>query len=129
MPSQYSPITDRTRVTLFPLEGLTVAYTTRSSDRRGLGDITVVAVTDPDTATGDHLWRLAQSMYANPPTSQQQARWILTQATRARMVKAPAYQDLRDAQWSADLNRSFRLHDLFANHAILTTGRLTLTSQ
>ncbi|MEU2433059.1 hypothetical protein ABZ611_26815 [Streptomyces sp. NPDC007861] len=119
-------LTERTRVTVFPLEGLTVAYTTLSSDSRGLGDIAVVAVTAPDTATGDHLWRLAQDMFTNMPSEQQQARWILTQANRARIVNAPTYQDLPQTMWTAGLTRHFRLDGLFANHEILTTGRLTL---
>ncbi|WP_328677518.1 hypothetical protein OG905_25450 [Streptomyces sp. NBC_00322] len=116
----------RSRLTVFPLEGLTVAYTTQSSDSRGLGDIAVVGVVEPDNATGDHLWRLAASMYANPPTGQVQARWILTQCTRARMVRAPAYRDLPGAEWTADLNREFHLDELFANHAILRTGRIAI---
>ncbi|TQK44825.1 hypothetical protein FBY35_6352 [Streptomyces sp. SLBN-118] len=116
----------RSRLTVFPLEHLTVAYTTQSSDRRGLGDIAVVGVVEPEGATGEHLWRLAASMYANPPTGQVQARWILTQCTRARIVKAPAYRDLTNAEWTGDLTREFRLDDLFANHTVLCTGRLTI---
>lgn len=114
------------RLTVFPLEGLIVAYTTQSSDSRGLGDVAIVGVTDPGNATGDHLWRLAASMYTNPPPGQTQARWILTQCTRARTVKAPAYRDLPDAKWAGALTREFRLDALFANHAILHTGRLTI---
>ncbi|MCP3818140.1 hypothetical protein NLX86_08440 [Streptomyces sp. A3M-1-3] len=113
----------RSRVTVFPLEGLTVAYTTQSSDARGLGDVAVVGVIAPDTATGDHLWRLAASMFTNPPPGQAQARWILTQCSRARTVKAPAHQDLPDAKWSAPLGREFGLDALFANHMVLRTGR------
>ncbi|MFI1397732.1 hypothetical protein [Streptomyces sp. NPDC020681] len=114
------------RVTVFPLECLTVAYTTQSSDSRGLGDVAVVGVVEPDDATGDHLWRLAAGMYANPPTGQTQARWILTQCTRARVVNAPAYRDLPDANWTGSLTRELHLDSLFANHAILRTGRLTI---
>ncbi|WP_328677663.1 hypothetical protein OG905_25905 [Streptomyces sp. NBC_00322] len=114
------------RITVFPLEGLTVAYTTQSSDSRGLGDVAVVGLIDPATASGDHLWWLAASMYTNPPSSQTQARWILTQCTRARTVRAPSYRDLPDAKWTGDLTREFRLDALFANHAILRTGRLTI---
>ena len=114
------------RITAFPLEGLTVAYTTQSSDSRGLGDVAIVGVIEPDGATGDHLWRLAASMYTNPPTGQTQARWILTQCTRARTVKAPSYRDLPDAKWTGDLTREFHLDGLFANHVILRTGRLSV---
>ncbi|NUK07552.1 hypothetical protein HRW18_05890 [Streptomyces lunaelactis] len=89
----------RSRLTVFHLEGLTVAYTTQSSDSRGLGDIAIVTVVAPDSSTGDHLWRLAASMFTNPPPGQTQARWILTQCTRARAVKAPTYRDLPDAYW------------------------------
>jgi hypothetical protein len=114
------------RLTVFPLEGLTVAYTTQSSDSRGLGDVAIVGVVAPDSATGDHLWRLAESMYTNPPPGQTEARWILTQCTRARMVKAPTYRDLPDAKWTGDLTKEFRLDGLFANHTTLRTGRLTI---
>ncbi|WP_406001111.1 hypothetical protein [Streptomyces sp. NBC_00829] len=113
-------------MTVFPLECLTVAYTTQSSDSRGLGDVAIVGVIDPDVATGDHLWRLAATMYTNPPTSQTQARWILTQCNRARTVNAPAYRDLPDAKWTGDLTREFHLDALFANHTSLRTGRLTI---
>ncbi|WP_327323825.1 hypothetical protein OG735_15905 [Streptomyces sp. NBC_01210] len=116
----------RSRLTVFPLEGLTVAYTTQSSDSRSLGDIAIVGVTDPDTVTGDHLWRLAASMYNNPPTVQTQARWILTQCTRARTVRATSHRDLADAKWTGDLTREVHVDALFANHAILRTGRLTV---
>ncbi|MER7000098.1 hypothetical protein [Streptomyces sp. NPDC000410] len=126
MPTQPERIDDSSRVTLFPLGGLTVAYTTRSSDKRRLGDIGIVAVTAPDTAKGEDLWSLARSMWARPTNSQEQARWILTQAIRARIVQAPAYQNLPDAKWAAELTRRFHLDALFANHQILATGRLTL---
>ena len=116
----------RSRLTVFPLEDLAVAYTTRSSDSRGLGDIAVVGVVEPDHAPGDHLWRLAASMYANPPTNQTQARWILTQCVRARTVRASGYQDLPDAKWTGDLTREVRLDALFANHTVLRTGRLSI---
>ncbi|MFD9222884.1 hypothetical protein ACFWDI_23385 [Streptomyces sp. NPDC060064] len=116
----------RSRLTVFPLEGLTVAYTTQSSDSRSLGDIAIVGVIESDTATGDHLWRLAASMYTNPPTGQTQARWILTQCTRARAVRALSYRDLPDAKWTGHLTREVQLDGLFANHDILRTGRLTI---
>ncbi|MFE3495244.1 hypothetical protein ACFXOS_19595 [Streptomyces sp. NPDC059175] len=125
MPQQLEQVKGRSRVTVFPLEGLTVAYTTQSGDERGLGDIAVVAVTAPDAARGDDLWRLAQSMWGRIPTSLEQAKWILTQAARARMM-APSYEDLPDTEWTADLTRRFELGMLFANHEVLTTGRLTL---
>ncbi|TQK44745.1 hypothetical protein FBY35_6269 [Streptomyces sp. SLBN-118] len=116
----------RSRITVFPLEALTVAYTTQSSDSRNLGEVAIVGVIEPDNATGDYLWRLAASMYTNPPTSQTQARWILTQCTRARTVHAPSYRDLPDTKWTGHLTRNFHLDALFANHAILRTGRLTI---
>ncbi|MER7000678.1 hypothetical protein [Streptomyces sp. NPDC000410] len=126
MPTQPEEINNSSRVTLFPLEGLTVAYTTRSSDERGLGDIGIVAVTAPDTAKGEDLWTLARSMWARTSNSQEEARWILTQASRARIVHASAYENLPDVKWTADLTRRFHLDALFANHEILATGRLTL---
>lgn len=121
-----APVSACSRLTVFPLEGLTVAYTTQSSDSRGIGDVAVVGVVAPDSATGDHLWRLAASMFTNPPPGQTEARWILTQCTRARVVSAPAYRDLPDAKWTGDLTKEFRLDALFANHDILRTGRITI---
>ncbi|WP_262005229.1 hypothetical protein [Streptomyces sp. FIT100] len=127
--STTNEIKGRGRVTVFPLEGLTVAYTTQSSDERGLGDIAVVAVTEPHTdalAAGAALWVLARNAWERASNSQEQARWIITQAMRARMIKAHPYEDLPDVEWAAELTRHFRLDGLFANHEILTTGRLTL---
>ncbi|MGW8948834.1 hypothetical protein [Streptomyces sp. NPDC055709] len=106
-----------------------MAYTTQSSDERGLGDIGIVAVTDPHTdgvAAGNALWSLARSMWARKTNSQEEARWILTQASRARVVKAPSYEDLRNVDWNAELTRRFQLDELFANHDVLCTGHLTL---
>ncbi|MET9060042.1 hypothetical protein ABZX99_19735 [Streptomyces antibioticus] len=79
------------RVTVFPLEDLTVAYTTRSGDGRGLGEA---------------------------------ARWILIQASRARVVAA--FTDLRSVTWTAYVRRRFVLDALFANHEVLVTGRMEL---
>lgn len=121
-------VTAVSRLTVFPLHGLMVAYTTQSSDGRGLGDIAVVGVVGPDETTADALWRLAASMYANPPTFQIQARWILTQCTRARMCRSPSYRDLPTTKWTAEFNRTLRLDGLFANHDVLRTGTLTIDS-
>ncbi|GAB7108673.1 hypothetical protein JCM4814A_69870 [Streptomyces phaeofaciens JCM 4814] len=110
------------RVTVFPLDGLTVAYTTRSGDARGLGEIGLVAVVD-DQADGDALWRLAQQL-GGRGHGQDQARWILTQASRARMVAS--FTDLVEAKWTAYIRRRFALDALFANHEILMTGRMDL---
>ncbi|TLQ47636.1 hypothetical protein [Streptomyces marianii] len=126
MPTQHAPTTARSRVTLFPLEGLTVAYTTQSGDTRGLGDIAVVAVTTPDTAEGRDLWALARSMWSRASQRQEQARWILTQATRARIVRAHDHQDLPDTKWTAELDSPFQLDALFANHETLLTGRMKI---
>jgi len=54
-------LTATSRVTVFPLESLTVAYTTQSSDERGLGDIGLVSVVD-ERSDGDELWRLARDL-------------------------------------------------------------------
>ena len=114
------------RLTVFPLHGLMVAYTTQSSDRRGLGDVGIVAVLEPESAPGEHLWRMAASMYTNPPTAQTQARWILTQCTRARMCRAASHRDLPETKWTAELDRTFHLDNLFANHDILRMGRIVI---
>jgi hypothetical protein len=116
----------QSRLTVFPLHGLTVAYTTQSSDPRGLGDIAVVGVVEPDDATGEHLWRLAASMFTNQPTAQAAARWLLTQCARARMCRAPDQRDLPGAKWTAELDRTVHLDTLFANHDIVRTGRLVI---
>ncbi|WP_327315342.1 hypothetical protein [Streptomyces sp. NBC_01235] len=115
-------LTATSRVTVFPLDNLTVAYTTHSSDARGLGDIGLVTVVDEQT-NGDELWRLARDLGGRPQGSDQ-ARWILTQASRARAVAA--YTNLADAKWTAHIRRRFELDALFANHEVLMTGRITL---
>lgn len=115
-------LTATSRVTVFPLAGLTVAYTTHSSDTRGLGDIGLVTVVD-EQADGDELWRLAQDLGGRTHGGDQ-ARWILTQASRARMVRT--YTDLTDAEWTAHIRRRFELDALFANHEVLMTGRIEL---
>lgn len=115
-------LTATSRVTVFPLESLTVAYTTQSSDERGLGDIGLVTIIGQHS-DGDELWRLARDLGGRNHGGDQ-ARWILTQASRARMVKA--YTDLPDAQWTAYIRRRFVLDALFANHEVLMTGRINL---
>ncbi|WP_328404446.1 hypothetical protein OHS70_35500 [Streptomyces sp. NBC_00390] len=119
-------VTACSRITLFPLGGLMVGYTTQSSDARGLGDIAIVGVVEPDTATGEHLWRMAATMFTNPPSTQAAARWILTQCTRARICHAPSYRDLPGAKWVGEFERTVRLDSLFANHDSVRTGRITL---
>ncbi|MFI1033583.1 hypothetical protein [Streptomyces sp. NPDC020951] len=115
-------LTATSRVTVFPLDNLTVAYTTHSSDTRGLGDIGLVTVVDEQT-DGEELWRLARDLGSRPQNSDQ-ARWILTQASRARVVAA--YTDLPDTKWTARIHRRFPLDVLYANHDVLMTGRITL---
>ncbi|MFM9448446.1 hypothetical protein [Streptomyces acidiscabies] len=115
-------LTATTRVTLFPLEDLSVAYTTYSSDTRGLGDVGVVAVLHDDFSTGDELWKLAEQL-GGRNSLQDQARWILTQAHRARAV--PVGEQPRTA-WTAAISRRYDLSSLFANHEVLMTGRMTL---
>ncbi|MFJ4631486.1 hypothetical protein [Streptomyces sp. NPDC088847] len=115
-------LTATSRVTVFPVETLTLAYTTQSSDERGLGDIGLVAVVDA-LSEGEELWRLAHSLGGrNSPADQ--ARWILTQAHRARVVAA--YTDLPHATWTAYIRRRIDLDALFANHEVLLTGRMSL---
>ncbi|MFD9435232.1 hypothetical protein [Streptomyces sp. NPDC060002] len=110
------------RVTVFPLEGLSVAYTTHSGDARGLGDIGLVTVVD-EQGDGDELWHLARSL-GGRLNGGDQARWILTQASRARVVMA--YTDLPDISWTAYIRRHVELGMLFANHESLMTGRITM---
>ncbi|MFJ4691961.1 hypothetical protein [Streptomyces sp. NPDC088766] len=110
------------RVTVFPLDALTVAYTTRSGDERGLGEIGLVAIVD-EHSEGEELWRLARDLGGRTQEADQ-ARWILTQASRARTVRA--YVDLPGARWTAHIRRRFVLGTLFANHDILMTGRIAL---
>ncbi|WP_234390283.1 hypothetical protein [Streptomyces sp. MMG1533] len=112
-------------MTVFPLEGLSVAYTTQSSDERCLGDIGLVTVVDAggDGGDGEALWRLACDLGGHQQR-QVQARWILTQASRARTVTA--YTDLPGTTWTAYIRRRFVLDSLFANHDVLMTGRMVL---
>ncbi|MEV6615306.1 hypothetical protein AB0N31_15880 [Streptomyces sp. NPDC051051] len=111
------------RVTVFPLDALTVAYTTRSGDKRGLGDIGLVTIVD-EHSDGDELWRLARDL-GGRTQEKDQARWILTQASRARTVRA--YVDLPGVRWTAHIRRRFVLDALFANHEVLMTGRMVLS--
>lgn len=115
-------LTASSRVTVFPLENLTVAYTTQSSDERRLGDIGLVTVVD-EHSDGEELWRLACDLGGRAADGDR-ARWILTQASRARVVKS--YTDLPNAAWTAYIRRRFELDSLFANHDVLLTGRITL---
>ncbi|MFJ3893888.1 hypothetical protein [Streptomyces sp. NPDC090083] len=115
-------LTATSRVTVFPLETLTLAYTTQSSDERGLGDIGLVAVVDV-LSEGEELWRLARNL-GGRNNDADQARWILTQAHRARMVAA--YTDLPGTAWTAYIRRRTDLDALFANHDVLLTGRMSL---
>ncbi|MFE9440976.1 hypothetical protein ACFYO2_18640 [Streptomyces sp. NPDC006602] len=115
-------LTATSRVTVFPLEGLSVAYTTQSSDERCLGDIGLVTVVDT-RRDGEELWRLACDLGGHQQRHAQ-ARWILTQASRARTVTA--YTDLPGATWTAYIRRRFELDSLFANHDVLLTGRMVL---
>ncbi|MEY9991633.1 hypothetical protein ABIE67_003665 [Streptomyces sp. V4I8] len=120
------PLTELTatgRVTLFPLEGLPVAYTTQSSDERGLGDIGLVTIVD-EHSDGEELWQLARDL-GGRNNGQDQARWILTQAGRARMVRSSANGDLEDVTWTAHVRRHLELDTLYANHEVLMTGRIT----
>lgn len=110
------------RVTLFSLDRLPVAYTTRSTDERELGDIGLVAVVDANS-NGDELWRLSRDL-GGRSTPEEQARWILTQAVRARIVNSG---DVGSVKWTAHISRRFELGMLFANHEVLTTGRITLS--
>ncbi|GAA3826360.1 hypothetical protein GCM10022403_069610 [Streptomyces coacervatus] len=119
------PLTELTatsRVTVFPLESLTVAYTTQSTDERGLGDIGLVTIVD-EHSDGEELWRLARDL-GGRNSGGEQARWILTQASRARVIAA--YIDLPRAKWTAYIRRRFELDALFANHDFLMTGRVEL---
>lgn len=124
-PVPLTELTATSRVTVFPLESLTVAYTTQSGDERGLGDIGLVTVVD-ESSDGAELWRLARDLGGRTADADQ-ARWILTQASRARLVRA--YTDLPDATWTAYIRRRFELGALFANHEVLMTGRIALAGQ
>ncbi|KUO02007.1 hypothetical protein [Streptomyces caeruleatus] len=115
-------LTATSRVTVFPLEALTVAYTTQSTDQRAMGDIGLVTVVD-DHSDGDALWRLASDL-GSRTADQDRARWILTQASRARMVNA--HTDLPNATWTAYIRRRLDLDALFVNHDVLMTGRIAL---
>lgn len=117
-------LTATSRVTVFPLEDLSVAYTTQSSDQRGLGDVGLVAVVD-EHSDGEELWRLARDLGGRTADGDQ-ARWILTQASRARMVTT--YANLHNATWTAYIRRRLERDVLFANHDVLMTGRIVLSA-
>jgi hypothetical protein len=116
-------LTATSRVTVFPLGTLTLAYATQSSDERGLGDIGLVAVVDV-VSDGEELWQLALSL-GGRSSGADRACWILTQAHRARVVAA--YTDLPRVTWTAYIRRRVHLDALFVNHYILLTGRIALS--
>ena len=118
-------LTATSRVPVFPLEDLSVAYTTQSSDQRGLGDIGLVAVVD-ECSDGEELWRLARDL-GGRNGDQDRARWLLTQASRARVVAS--YVNLPDETWTAQVRRRLELDTPFANHDVLLTGRIALRSR
>ncbi|MET9129346.1 hypothetical protein [Streptomyces antibioticus] len=99
-----------------------LAYTTRSADGRGLGEVGVVGVVG-GRGDGEELWRLAQGL-GGRGHGQGAARWILIQASRARAVAA--FADVRSVTWTAYVRRRFVLDALFANHEVLLTGRMEL---
>ncbi|MGK5549493.1 hypothetical protein ACSNOH_32915 [Streptomyces sp. URMC 127] len=107
-------------VTVFSLEGHTIAYTSQSSDNRGLGDIAVIGVTSPPD-TGETLWRLAREFCRARDLPDDHARWIITQASRARMIGS--YEP--PGRWTATLSRRYELPGLFSNHDVLLTGVIT----
>lgn len=94
------------------------------SDRCCLGDIGIVTVVDQHS-DGDELWQLARD-FSGRSAAGDQARWIPTQARRARVVSA--HTDLRNATWTAHIRRLFVLDSLFANHDFLMTGRIRLVA-
>lgn len=116
------------RVTVFPLEGLLLAYTSWSSDSRGLGDVGIVGVcaNRSGAAVGDELWATARSMWGRIAKDQEVAEWILTQALRCRVVHSPRYLDLLEAKWEANLSKQHSMGKVYANHEVLATGSMTL---
>jgi hypothetical protein len=65
-------------------------------------------------------------MFANEPSNQAAARWILTQCTRARICRAPSHRDLPVTKWSGRFDRIVRLDALYASHETMRTGRITI---
>lgn len=118
-------LTATSRITLFPLDTLSLAYTTHSSDTRGLGDVGLVAVLHDELSEGEELWKLAEQL-GGRNSRQDQARWILTQACRARVVSSG---EQPCAAWVAVVGRRYELGALFANHEVLVTGRMRLVGR
>lgn len=87
------------------------------ADRAGLGIVAVVG----ETGDGSELWRVAREFSGAHCSAREYARWILAQATRARIVAEPVVET-----WFAHLTRRLDIGMPYANHEVLETGRITV---
>lgn len=115
-------LSSTSRVTRFQIDAIECAYTTYSSDSRGLGDIGIIGPVSPDAAeTGSVMWQLATRYCSERAQIWNHAEWIITQARRVAILQAPAVMP-----WTVHIGRTHAMGTLYANHETLKTGRFDL---
>lgn len=115
-------LSSTSRVTRFQIDAIECAYTTYSSDSRGLGDIGIIGpVSADETETGGLLWQLAVRYCSERAQIWNHAEWIITQARRVAILQAPAVMP-----WTAHVGRTHAIGTLYANHETLKTARFDL---
>ncbi|MFD7325003.1 hypothetical protein ACFV9D_28595 [Streptomyces sp. NPDC059875] len=117
------PLVDSDRVTVFHMFGEILAYTTRSEGDIPYGEVGIVAVLGPDTSPAI-LWSLAVQHCRERDQADQHARWIVSQASRARVSGGGRLAELRTAKWEFQRHKEHRFGALYFNHEVLRTGQM-----
>ncbi|MFH9606888.1 hypothetical protein [Streptomyces sp. NPDC017448] len=124
------PDKGKSRVTVFPLGDVSLAYTSWSSDSRGIGDVGIVALLlveeEEEEQPEGQVWKVIERLWGRRAPEREVAEWLLMQALRCRVVHSARYRDLPDAEWTAELSRQVHLGRVFTNHEVLATGSLRL---
>lgn len=111
------------RVTVFHMFGEVFAYTTQSENPLTIGEVGIIGVLDPSTSPR-LLWHLAEAHCRERDQTGDHARWIVNQATRARVIGSGRLDDLRKAEWKFSPDQRYHFGRLYSNHETLRTGRL-----
>ncbi|MFE5710496.1 hypothetical protein ACFQ7J_06675 [Streptomyces sp. NPDC056501] len=111
------------RVTVFHMFGEVFAYTTRSESPLMIGEVGIIGVLDPNTSPR-LLWHLAEAYCRERDQTGDHARWLVNQATRARVVGSGRLGDLRKSEWKFSADKRYHFGRLYSNHMILRTGLL-----
>ncbi|MET9673510.1 hypothetical protein ABZY68_10520 [Streptomyces sp. NPDC006482] len=118
--------TNSERVTVFHMFGEVFAYTTQSEGTLTYGEVGIVGVLDRNTSPR-LLWHLAEAHCRERDQADHHARWIASQASRARVTGSGRLADLRQSVWKFNPDKEHRFDGLNFNHEILRTGHLELT--